>query len=63
MKTGCELWDDCSTCPYPDCIANNKRKAEAIRHIKEVTPLWQKGYTVKQIVRQVGILVEQFIGY
>ena len=63
IKSGCEIWEDCFSCPHPDCLADsglNRKvmllKAEAIRLVKE-------GYSPEQIANRLDRSVRQVERY
>ena len=47
---GCELWDDCFTCIFPDCIGEGViRKIKSNKQMLEVQRLTSEGKKTKEI--------------
>lgn len=63
IKTGCELWADCGTCPYPDCIAGAGAKLEVIKRRAEAIRLAQGGSNEEEIAKKLGRSVRQVQRY
>ncbi|MBU0778200.1 helix-turn-helix domain-containing protein [Patescibacteria group bacterium] len=63
-KKGCELWDNCLTCPLPVCaydMPNVNKPALKIR-IKAIK-LAEDGYTAEQIAEMLGRSLRQIQRY
>lgn len=59
-KTGCELWEDCLTCPYPDdCVVGAGAKTEVTLKKGEAIRLSRKGHSAEEIAREIGRSVRQ----
>ena len=59
LKNGCKKYNDCFTCPYPDCRAdirenNNGKQVMSQRH-KAIIELANQGYKTKEIASKVGM--------
>lgn len=64
IKTGCEFWDDCFTCPFtPDCIAGTGAKRELMLKKAEAIRLSKEGHSVEEIAKKLGRSVRQIKRY
>lgn len=48
-KNGCDLNDDCFTCPFPDCVADQHQIGAKKAKRLEVLEMLGKGYNARQI--------------
>jgi DNA-binding NarL/FixJ family response regulator len=56
VESGCEFWEDCFSCPYPDCLLDMKlpNVRTAMRRAA-VIELLKAGYTQRQVAEKLGI--------
>lgn len=54
FKSGCEIWGNCETCTYSDCIAGTGGKSVTLLKRAEAIKLSQQGKNVEQIALEVG---------
>jgi DNA-binding NarL/FixJ family response regulator len=56
VESGCEFWEDCFSCPYPDCLLDMKlpNVRTAMRRAA-VIELLKAGYTQQQVAEKLGI--------
>lgn len=59
VKIGCELWEDCLTCPFPDCVVGAGAKREVVLKKGEAIRLSRKGYSAEEIAARLGKSVRQ----
>lgn len=53
--TGCELHDNCLTCPLPECVYVTGEKVISLKRKIETIKLAKEGYKIKQIAKKLGI--------
>jgi len=54
---GCQLWNDCFSCPYPDCIANHIPSLLIATKRKEAQELARQGNSVNKIADTLGVSI------
>lgn len=54
MKT-CNLWNDCTTCPFNKCILDITNGLKRLKHYKAIKTLIAVGYSIKFASSVVGI--------
>ena len=55
IDSGCEFWNDCFTCPYPDCIADKIPSLLIAAKRVEARELAEQGLSNVEIARKLGI--------
>jgi len=55
VSTNCELYDNCLTCPFPDCWVNAPEKANRFLRQKEVKKLIEQGYRKQEIANKLSL--------
>lgn len=55
LKTGCEFWDDCFTCPYSDCIAGRPGNLKRVKRQKLVWTSKKAGLSSREIAEELGV--------
>jgi len=55
VDSGCQLWVDCFTCPYPDCVADTIPSLLIDAKRAEARELAEQGMPEAQIARRVGV--------
>jgi len=55
--TGCELHDDCLTCPFSECVYDTKHGAQHFRTLQKQATIEQmaKYHSTKEIAEQLGV--------
>ena len=52
---GCDLWSDCESCPFPDCIADSIPSLLADAKRAEARELAEQGMSKAEIAQKLGI--------
>jgi len=60
---GCRLWNDCESCPFPDCIADNVPSLLAATKRAEARELAEQGLAMSEISRRLGVSKRQVRRY
>lgn len=54
IENGCNLWDNCLTCPFPDCIVKEKDLVKAPKAKARAIELKEEGYSPEEIAKELG---------
>lgn len=54
VESSCHLWNDCFTCPFPDCKIGKKYVVMTLKARTKARELGKKGKTPKQIAKELG---------
>uniref|UniRef100_A0A6M3KGZ8 Putative DNA binding, helix-turn-helix domain containing protein n=1 Tax=viral metagenome TaxID=1070528 RepID=A0A6M3KGZ8_9ZZZZ len=60
---GCELYPDCFTCPFTDCLIGKKGISKSQLRREHARLLMQKGKPVNDIAEQLGVTPRQVLRY
>lgn len=63
VESGCKLWTDCFTCPYPDCISGVEERTELQLRRAEAIKLSKGGLNEEEIAKKLGRSKRQVIRY
>ena len=55
VDSGCQLWVDCFTCPYPDCVADTIPSLLTDAKRAEARELAEQGMSKAEIAQKLGI--------
>ncbi len=53
VENGCRKYDDCFTCPYPNCIINGRDVLRTLKKEAEALVLSNKGYSTEQVAKRL----------
>ena len=53
-KKGCQFWNDCDTCPFPDCYKDNPAQVKRFQNKQKALELQKQGVSVKDISNIIG---------
>jgi len=52
---GCRLWQDCFTCPYPDCLVGRIPSLLAASRMVDAMELAKQGLNNTEIAKRLGV--------
>ena len=52
---GCQLWNDCFSCPFPDCLADKLPSLLIDAKRADARELAEQGMPKAQIARRLGV--------
>ena len=52
---GCQLWHDCFTCPYPDCLLDKLPSLLVANRVIEAKELAKQGLNNAEIAQRLGV--------
>ena len=54
MISGCDFWDDCFTCPFPNCLEDEGINRSKFRARAKTKQLLVKGCSIKEIAGRLS---------
>jgi len=54
IESGCNLWHDCFTCPFPECRIDGKRVLLTLKAREEADQLAREGHNEETIAKKLG---------